>query len=939
MDVDDRPPQLNLILEPSSLGLPLSLPATPSSPAHPQDSKPKKANPLNDLIDTEKAYTDLLGGVIKKVAAAWSRSNMPPPKLDTMFRSIESVYRSNRSLLAKLREIGTSSPKALGDLLIRWVDDLEGPYTSYCTQYRSGFDHWEPVQVNTRLAPILESFSAANPPPTSSNADPSVWSLDDLFLLPKGRLKYYKKLYSRLLKSTQAGKSDHRLLVEALDKLEKLLAILDERDGMKVETPAASPKSSPPVLQPEEETVIDMKAEQDGHESSPVHRSDPNAALTSEDSLMRESGESGSERVSQGAPSSSTSRSSSSTLSMPVTDLERRLSTQRTLDIFTMTPKMVKLQMSPPALTFTREFRCSVDITIRLTPRSTGVEVVYQRGHIFLLSDLFLICSHMTPQERAEHGVNGADMWLMYPPLSGKVLRVSEPLEQDNTLQVHIMRKETIVLTADSVAIRDNLYAELKGCIEFAASVGPVSKQPPPPVPPLPGLSASTSLPHPSSPSFFQASPSSARSSDSSHFSSSVRTSSPPTLNGYRGSHSSSKTPEMGPSPRSSSGVDSVTGQFANMAMPPPIGPRMSPQGPGPFPPVASPPLSIGPGQVFRNPSMTHAPGSPPPSLGPSQVFRNPRSFTHGPGSPPPSVGSGQVLGPPRTASVGQGGPAPGPPIPRMGGPSPPFSPQQSALNRPNPNQTPMYPPGQQQMFAPRPMHRPYGPMGENSLPPIPPRPPSEPSSDVIHKSLSTRSLNAAYQQGPPRSAPPMPNMPPGTYPPYHDPGTPIRPGMNDGLHPISRPTLPSSQFKRAVSNAQSFADPSPPSSPVEETPKFSGPTTLTISANMKCKVFLKQQHQQWKSLGSARLKLYTQSPTNIKQLVVEADSKDHTVLISTIVLTDGVERVGKTGVAVELSDKGARTGIVYMLQLRSDEFAGGLFDSLLEGSDRSGLR
>lgn len=133
-----------------------------------------------------------------------------------------------------------------------------------------------------------------------------------------------------------------------------------------------------------------------------------------------------------------------------------------------------------------------------------------------------------------------------------------------------------------------------------------------------------------------------------------------------------------------------------------------------------------------------------------------------------------------------------------------------------------------------------------------------------------------------------------------------------------------------------SFDEPSPPNSPVEETRVPDGPLTSTISAQMKCKVFLQQQHAQWKSLGSAKLKLYRQDPTNIKQLVVEAENKDKAVLISTIVLTDGVERVGKTGVAIELSDHGARTGIVYMIQLRNEKSAGGLFDSLLAGSDRA---
>ena len=59
-------------------------------------------------------------------------------------------------------------------------------------------------------------------------------------------------------------------------------------------------------------------------------------------------------------------------------------------------------------------------------------------------------------------------------------------------------------------------------------------------------------------------------------------------------------------------------------------------------------------------------------------------------------------------------------------------------------------------------------------------------------------------------------------------------------------------------------------------------------------------------------------------------------MLISTIGLSDGVERVGKTGVAIEPSDQGALSGIVYMIQLRNETSALGLFDSLLAGSDRT---
>jgi hypothetical protein len=150
---------------------------TPHTPMTPSgEGRKRKANPLNDLIDTEKVYVDQLTGIIRvrvhyaylptlswliitssrfisgvsqKVASAWSRSNLPPPELDKMFRGVEAVYKANRALgqvrvvivhslqchvsladcvfrtLQQLNDIGVqpdqANPKALGDLLMRWV--------------------------------------------------------------------------------------------------------------------------------------------------------------------------------------------------------------------------------------------------------------------------------------------------------------------------------------------------------------------------------------------------------------------------------------------------------------------------------------------------------------------------------------------------------------------------------------------------------------------------------------------------------------------------------------------------------------------------------------------------------------------------------------------------------------------------------------------------
>ena|ERR1700722_3423543 len=88
--------------------------------------------------------------------------------------------------------------------------------------------------------------------------------------------------------------------------------------------------------------------------------------------------------------------------------------------------QVVRLQMNPPSLTFMRELRFSIDVVIRFTPRSTGLPVMHRHGHVVLLSDLFLVCERMSPEDRAQRGKDGPDMWLCYPPLAGKVLRVSE---------------------------------------------------------------------------------------------------------------------------------------------------------------------------------------------------------------------------------------------------------------------------------------------------------------------------------------------------------------------------------------------------------------------------------------------------------------------------------------------------------------------------------
>jgi len=126
------------------------------------------------------------------------------------------------------------------------VDDLEPSYTAYCYNYAAGFDAWAPVSSNLKLPTTLALFSALNPPPLSpsSQASPSappVWTLDGLFLLPHGRLKYYKGLYERLLKSTAPAHTDYKMLVGSIERLERLLAVVERRFNVSLQSPNVIP--------------------------------------------------------------------------------------------------------------------------------------------------------------------------------------------------------------------------------------------------------------------------------------------------------------------------------------------------------------------------------------------------------------------------------------------------------------------------------------------------------------------------------------------------------------------------------------------------------------------------------------------------------------------------------------------------------------------------
>lgn len=213
--------------------------APPSQSPHAEGGlQRRRTNPLGELIATEARYVLELSLAIERVAGAWTPRHTCPREADTLFRALELVHRTNADFLRRLQDIGPNpaSPKGLGNLLMRWVDQLQDPYANYAAVYMTGFNTYPAVLANRALPATLASVSQELP----KSAEQHAWTLDDFFELPLQRLRFYKKLYQRLLRSTQSGRSDHRLLVRANEKLEALVQKAQARQQVHVGQAAKS---------------------------------------------------------------------------------------------------------------------------------------------------------------------------------------------------------------------------------------------------------------------------------------------------------------------------------------------------------------------------------------------------------------------------------------------------------------------------------------------------------------------------------------------------------------------------------------------------------------------------------------------------------------------------------------------------------------------------
>ncbi|CAG8457990.1 8829_t:CDS:10 [Funneliformis mosseae] len=451
-EIDISSYTLHSPLSPQSPHTPPLSPPSPYQDSHAFNSKqidkPKANNPLVDLIETEKIYVSDLKCLLQQVTASWSRDNLPPLELDLMFRHIEIIYKQNKKFYSKLSKIGSSPVLArdLGDTLMGWVDDMVGPYTKYAENFRLGFDSWPEIEENSTLQQTLNDISAEKNQPVS---------LDYFFDMPFKRLHYYKKLYMRLYRSTEPGRSDANLLLSANERIDFLLEMEEEIKGAVMTSSVSEEVVSSVVISEEVSSLIISSVEED---------------VSSAVILPVEIDNDEKDNISIKSPSTKSQNISSPVdlKNWTMKDLENQLDTSKTKDLFTKLPKIVKLSFFSTNLPFKREIVLHDDFIIEITESMNSIDLSHINVHMFLLTDLLLICQQITQEEKQEFFLE-KDMRLLYPPLSTKHLAIKDVSDgEEEMLELTVLQKEMIVIYVDTKEVKDDWLKEVTKSINLS---------------------------------------------------------------------------------------------------------------------------------------------------------------------------------------------------------------------------------------------------------------------------------------------------------------------------------------------------------------------------------------------------------------------------------------------------------------------------------------
>ncbi|KAG0366897.1 hypothetical protein BGZ54_004730 [Gamsiella multidivaricata] len=449
----------------------------------PMPNHPKAPNPLEDLIDTEKEYVADLKVLLQRVSAGWTQDDFPPKEVDVLLRNIEDIYAVNRKFSKKLNDVHASGDvmKELGSVLMWFVDSMETSYSNFCRNHVPHFDNWPEIMNNSRLQDILAEIAAEQVQHVT---------LDTFLMKPIDRLHYYRRLYMRLLDSSERGKPDFDALEAAFMRIDTILRFVT------VDVPGTSRHPASPALS----AISGISAMRNALPSPPI--TDQNQ--TSPRFLAQGRLNNNTSPALPPSPMSPSHRpqQSPARTAEAMQELERSLDTSQVLDLFTMEPKTCALSLA----LIERDVHIRGDLAFTIA-NEDGVVERYDDGHIILLSDLLLMCRVKTPEE-IEQNPEGdeSSIWLLFPPLAIRhvVARDGTIDEGDHIVELTIVNRVTARIWTQDEQLKFNWMDEVADAQQKDAAKGhhggPMSPRPQPPMLAMGGPGPMNGMPSPGYP-------------------------------------------------------------------------------------------------------------------------------------------------------------------------------------------------------------------------------------------------------------------------------------------------------------------------------------------------------------------------------------------------------------------------------------------------------
>ncbi|KAJ2962037.1 hypothetical protein NQZ79_g2800 [Umbelopsis isabellina] len=376
---------------------------TPQSSYTPSSAKPSSGNPsgnpLKDLIETEKEYLDTLKILTNQIAPIWS-NDQRSTDFTELLRHSHDIFKINKRFCARLVKISASPQgiRELGDTLMHWVNEMEAPYANYSRSFINNLNDRQDIVGRPALKTVLQALSTQHSYEIT---------MESLINAPIQRLLYYKILYSRLLETTEPGRSDHQLLAQANKRIDTIMLMAKKNNTHThvMTSPSLHHVLSPPARQ----------------------RSLPNAPPPIQTSF-----------------SSPYNPIQGNAAHAAIMELERKIDSSTAVDVFSREPK---LSTAPRSIVIEDDF-----VLFPATGNAPPISV-----HVILLTDVLIITKSLTNDEvtRAARAGSQYVYSLVFPPLAIKHVQFRQLMPERESigefyLLIAIRNQDCMHLRADT---------------------------------------------------------------------------------------------------------------------------------------------------------------------------------------------------------------------------------------------------------------------------------------------------------------------------------------------------------------------------------------------------------------------------------------------------------------------------------------------------------